>query len=188
MNNKSVLQILSATAVLFFAACTSSIKNSNREPNQVFVQLSEVVKADASAKKYCPGKQKAEECLMTWQQAIEYCKSQNAHLPTAREYTQVLKLRGILVMEAQEVNGAPPPGFYLVDSINPDGSRDTFYMNHINYLRPAGEYKNLLLWTSSTPPDHQQYAHVFYNEWGGGGGNPKDHLKTHLNAVQCVLN
>lgn len=80
-----------------------------------------------------------------------------------------------------------PKNFYLVDSINPDGSRDTFYMNHDGYRKPVGEDGKALLWTSSTPPLHAEYAHVCYEAWGGGGGDPKDHLKTAHNSVRCVM-
>jgi hypothetical protein len=127
------------------------------------------------------------ELLVTWDEAVAYCKSQKAHLPTAREYLDSLKSSGIRSLERNEVTTQPPPGFYLVDSINEDGSRDGFYMNHSGYQRPANLVKFHLLWTASTPPGHADYAHVFYDEWGGGGGKPHEHKKTYKNSFQCVL-
>ncbi|MGZ3770823.1 MAG: hypothetical protein ACXVCP_15130 [Bdellovibrio sp.] len=59
-------------------------------------------------------------------------------------------------------------------------------MNHNGYVRPIDEVGNHLLWTSSIPPKYSQYAHVYYDQWGGGGGDPKDHLLNHQNAVQCI--
>lgn len=126
------------------------------------------------------------DLLLTWQEALEHCKSRNSHLPTAREYANLLRPLGTKILEASEVTGTPPAGYYLVDCKNPDGSLDKFYMNHSGYKRPEGETVNHLLWTSSIPPQHPEFAHVYYDEWGGGGGNPMDHKHSHPNAFQCV--
>jgi hypothetical protein len=125
----------------------------------------------------------------TWDEAMRICKERNAHVPTAREYVNKLKPLGIEVLEKNEVKDKAPEGFYLVDSINPDGQRDTFYMSHAKYQRPADlKAPFRKLWTSSTPPTHQDFAHVFYEEWGGGGGEPKEHHKKFRNAFECLPN
>lgn len=176
-------------SALLFLGCASSQKNSIRQPNNQTTNLfSEIIKKNANSASNCPDVDDGDVCLMTWSQAVLFCKGQGAHLPTAREYAELLLPRGTLILETNEVSGAAPKDFYLVDSLNPDGAHDAFYMNHSNYKRPLEELGNHLLWTASIPPQHQQYAHVYYDEWGGGGGNPQDHLLTHLNAVQCVFN
>lgn len=150
--------------------------------------FTEIVKKDAKSAKFCPKSKEGQTCLMTWLEGMSYCQSQGQHLPTAREYIMLLLPRGTQILEMNQVNGKAPADFYLVDSTNPDGKRDTFYMNHKNYKKPADEKGGNLLWTSSVPPQHPKYAHVYYDEWGGGGGNPKDHILSHRNAVRCVSN
>lgn len=153
--------------IAFISACAST---AGREPAQTETRLSDVY----------PQK-------LTWTEAVKFCKERNGHLPTAREYVELLKGHGIKVLEADEATEPTPKDFYLVDSVNEDGTLDKFYMNHKGYKRPSGPARFHLLWTASTPPDHPQYAHVFYDEWGGGGGDPKDHLKTAKNSFQCML-
>jgi len=177
--------------ILFVAALilSSCAVMMNREPTQADTPVwGEVVKSGKEGARFCPQTPKGSACLMNWADAMKFCESQNAHLPTAREYVNLLMPLGVKVLEKEEVEGAPPAGYYLVDSRNPDGSLDGFYMNHSEYRRPLGETENYLLWTSSIPPSHPKYAHVYYTEWGGGGGDPKDHLLTHKNAIRCVKN
>lgn len=124
--------------------------------------------------------------LATWQEAVDACKRQGTRLPTARDYVDILQAQGITVLEHDEVIGDPPKGYYVVDSRNEDGALDAFFMNHEGYQRSPALKKFHLLWTASTPPGHPEYAHVFYDEWGGGGGDPRDHKKTVRNSYQCV--
>ena len=166
--------------------CTTAPSISSKVETPKAPSFSEIVKRDATTKKFCPESKEGQVCLMTWLEAMAYCQNQGAHLPTAREYANLLKPRGTEILEAEKMSGTAPEGFYLVDSHNPDGSRDTFYMSHKNYRRPVDEKGNHLLWTASIPPLHPQYAHVYYDEWGGGGGNPKDHMLGHRNAVRCA--
>lgn len=166
-------------------ACASPSVQAERHPSSA--QFTDVVRQSQDSAQYCHEASEGNVCLMNWQEALQYCESQNAHLPTAREYANLIKPRGSQVLEADEVKGEAPKGFYLVESRNAEGSYDSFYMNHSGYKRPAGETENYRLWTASAPPSHPQYAHVYYTEWGGGGGDPKEHLKTYRNAVQCVL-
>ena len=138
-------------AALSLTACTHSAKRA------------EAPRHPAEAKEPGPIVSKdGADALVTWDEAMAYCRDRKSHLPTAREYLNALKGAGIKSLEAHEVSGQPPKGFYLVDSINPDGARDTFYMNHEQYDRPKNLTKFHLLWTSSTPPGHAEYAHVFF--------------------------
>ncbi len=149
------------------------------------IRLSEVVRKSAASSQFCPSAREGETCLMTWTQAIEFCRNQKAHLPTAREYANLVKSRGTQILEVS-AQATPPAGFYLVDCQNPGGNHDSFYMNHSQYKRSNSESVGHLLWTASFPPQHPQYAHVYYDEWGGGGGKPQDHLMTVQNSVQCI--
>ncbi len=171
-----------AGVLLAFAGCAvSSHRKISSSP-----KFGAIVRSDSDSKRYCPTANPKEVCLMTWPDALAYCRSQGAHLPTAREWADLIRPFGTKTLEKAEVQGKPPAGYYLVDCLDPDGSAYAFYMNHTAYRRSADERGNHLLWTASKPPSHQEYAHVYYDEWGGGGGDPKDHLLTHPNAVRCV--
>lgn len=168
------------------SGCATDL-GQQREPSQTNAGLGPVVVATAATQKHCPSSAPGEACLVTWQQARQICEEQGGHLPTAREYVAHVRALGTLVLETAEVGaGSPPAGYYLVASVNPDGSRDAFYMNHQGYRRPETDRENYLFWTASRPPQHLQYAHVYYNEWGGGGGKPEEHLLERRNAFQCV--
>jgi hypothetical protein len=168
--------------LMALSACAST----TRDPGSSGSRFGEVVRRDSSNASLCASGE-GDTCRMTWDQASAYCTAQGGHLPTAREYARLLAPRGSRILELAEVTGTVPPGYYLVASVNPNGERDDFYMNHEEYRRPEGEKENLLLWTASVPPTHPQYAHVYYNEWGGGGGDPRHHRKDYPNSVQCVF-
>ncbi|MGE4133340.1 MAG: hypothetical protein AB7F86_16980 [Bdellovibrionales bacterium] len=159
-------------------------KLCNRELSKKGRMTSIVVKSKDTAN-YCPEVNEGQTCMATWQQAMDYCQSQGFHLPTAREYARVVAFLGTKILEPSDVKGDPPKGYYLVDSRNPDGSLDRFYMNHSEF-KPLPEMTKARLWTSSIPPQHPQFAHVLYMEWGGGGGDPKEHKLDYRNAFQCV--
>ncbi len=171
----------------FFLACSSvSVPEATKVTKVAEAKLSAIVLKSSSTAGLCPASQIGEPCLVTYKQALSHCRAQASHLPTAREYADWLQTRGVQVLEKKEVNGSAPKDFYLVDCKNEDGTLDGFYLNHTQYQRPANLVRNHLLWTSSSPPGHLEYAHVYYDEWGGGGGNPQDHLKTRRNAFQCA--
>lgn len=138
----------------------------------------------------CPDDAVGEPCQVTWQEAVTYCSERGSHLPTARDYTNALRKLGVETIDAKKVSGPLPEGYdpKVVDCLDPDGSRYAFYLNHQGYKRPAALTQFHRLWTASVPPDHQDYAHVFYDEWGGGGGDPKEHKKSYRNAFQCAPN
>ena len=177
------------------ASCSSLPKSETaasdrtRHPAQAeVIQIDPIVLKSSKTSNLCPDEPNGSACRTTWQKAVNYCKSIQGHLPTAREYADVLRASGTKTLERVDVSGAPPAGYYGVDCKNEDGSSDFFYMNHSEYVRPATQNGNHLLWTASTPPGHAEYAHVYYDEWGGGGGNPADHLKSKLNSFQCAPN
>ncbi len=178
---------LKLTDAFFLALLTlGGCAVSSHSPKHSKLIFSEIIKKDGNSQKYCPEVAEGSICKMTWNEAVQFCKSQNAHLPLAREYAEMLKEQGIQILEVSEVKGTAPTGFYLVDCRNEDGLLDAFYMNHSGYQRLPGELENHLLWTASAPPQFPKYAHVYYDQWGGGGGDPQDHLLTKRNALQCV--
>ena len=142
-------------------------------------------KNDKESAKNCPAMRDGDICLMNWDQAMEYCKSQNARLPTARDYANFLLKYEIKVITEEECK-AKPKDFYPVFSVHDDLPDDNFCMNHKGYKRPDGETESHLLWTSSMPLQSRKHAHVFYDQWGGGGGKDDDHRKAARNSVQCV--
>jgi len=149
-----------------------------------------VRKNDASAK-YCPQISVGHVCLMSWSDAMRFCQTQGLHLPTSRDFACLLPQRGTVTLEFGDMPTPILPGYYLVDSQNPGGVDDRFYMNHDAYKRPSTEKEDHSIWTASLPPDHPGFAHVYFDKWGGGGLDPKyptgeDHRLTHLNSVQCV--
>ena len=185
------------------AAC-SHLATPSRAPAQVSSPspaIGPIVQRSSVKSSICSvGAADTDSCQATWFDAIQFCKTQGAHLPTAREYANVLKSAGTVTLEKNQVTGAAPSGYYLVDSINEDGTSDGFYMNHQAYKHPtpsivahspgqmAEQTAWHLLWTASTPPGHSDYAHVLYDQWGGGGGDPADHLKSRKNSFQCAPN
>ena len=149
--------------------------------------LSQVVRKTSDNAAVCASVAMDEACLMTWADAQSYCSSQGGHVPTAREIGELLPQRGSITLEVTDVKGAAPAGFYLVEGFNPGGAKDAFYLNHSGYKRLASDdQENYMIWTATTPPGYEQYAHVYYNSFGGGGGEKEDHLKTHPNNVMCV--
>ncbi len=193
--NKFVSVLSTATLFgLLASGCASLQENAQslnqhadqrqaRDPAQAAVMSSVIVQGEVKTS-ICEGS--STSCLATWSDAVAFCKSQGGHLPTAREYAAALKPAGTKTIDTIQANVAPPAPYYLVDCVNEDGSKDSFYMNHSEYHKPAGQIENHLFWTASSPPGHLDYAHVYYDEWGGGGGNPVDHLKSHFNSFQCI--
>ena len=191
------------------AAC-SHVLTSSRAPAQASLTpstMSPIVQRSSVKSSICSVvTADTDSCQATWLDAVQFCKLQGAHLPTAREYANLLKSAGTVTLEKNQVAGATPVGYYLVDCVDEDGTSDGFYMNHQGYKHPAQSMTTAdqlpgqipgqrasrrpwhLLWTASTPPGHPDYAHVLYDQWGGGGGDPADHLKTRKNSFQCVPN
>ena len=149
--------------------------------------MTDVARKDQSNSQFCPTAKLGEVCQMKWTDAIAYCLSQKSHLPTARELAELLPARGSKTLEKKDVTGPAPAGYYLVEGVNPGGKQDAFYLNHSGYKRlPEDDQHDYLIWTATTPPGYDDYAHVYYNSFGGGGGEKEDHNKSHPNAVMCV--
>jgi hypothetical protein len=177
-------KILGLVLGLVVSACAVS-QTGMRHPDQA-KKIGAVVRKTATTASYCPEASAGAACLMNWKSALTYCEALGGHLPTAREYANSLLPLGTKILETNQVSGSPPDGYYEVECSNPKGAYDSFYMDHSGYQRPASDKENFLFWTSSVPPKHPEFAHVYYNEWGGGGGHPQDHRKDRLNAVQCM--
>lgn len=165
------------------------------------VELGEIVTSE-EAGRFCDGVDSSGACLVDWAKALRYCRERGSHLPTAFEYASSLTQFGIRLLSVDEfthqagflelmpseISGLPrKDGYYLVAcEPNQNAADTTFYMNDFAYARPAGLPGNHKIWTASSPPGHPEAAHVVYDEWGGGGGKPVEHLKNQLNALRCV--
>lgn len=169
------------------------------EPSKL--ALEEIV-TSAEAKNFCDEVDASDACLVPWDKAVAYCREHNSHLPSASEYAEFLTQFGIRVLSIEEFNGAGgvtelkpaeiaglprKDGFYKVAcEPSSDGRDESFYMNDYNYVRPIELNGNHRIWTASSPPGHSEAAHVVYDEWGGGGGKPVEHLKSAYNAFRCA--
>ena len=160
------------------------------------IKLEALVLANSKSSKYCPDTSEGDSCKMVQQDAWRYCFEQKMHLPTTRELSDFSKQYGGQGrIEVAAAKGAALEGYYLVKSLNPmenstDGKgvvSDEFYMNHQGYKIRAGGLGMEKLWTASEVPGHPGFAHVFYGELGGGGGNPLDHKQTVPHEVRCIL-
>jgi len=189
-----------AAGILSLCACSSAKISDSRQPSNQ-PALGEIVTA-TEAGEICKSVGEGGACLAPWIKAKAYCLGQGSHLPTAREYALFLTKFGIRVLSVEDFNQTPgvvelkpadvaglprKDGFYKVSCApNPDGTDSTFYMNDYNYVRPQGLPGNHGIWTATSPPGHDEAAHVVYDEWGGGGGAPVDHLKKNANAFRCA--
>lgn len=196
----SVLMVGILCHALLACATGSTKKSEARQPNNQ-LELSEIV-TTAEAGKYCEGVGAGGACLVSWNKASRYCEDRGSHLPTATEYVRYLTQFGIQFLSVEEFNATPgllelkpteivgvprKDGFYRVACAkNADGSDPTFYMNDFHYRRPAGLPGNHKIWTATSPPGYEQAAHVVYDEWGGGGGLPAEHMKSAKNAFRCA--
>lgn len=176
------LYVPTLASLIVLSACASKVAHRDEHP------LGSLVRADASTQALCPDAAQGAPCLMTQAQADELCTSRGMHLPTSRElvaFSVSMGAKGRL--EASEVKrGKVPEGYYLVDSLNPGRKRDPLYFNHTGYDAKRGGLQGELLWTASLVPGKPAYAHVFYGDWGGGGGKPQEHRRTYRNSVRCL--
>jgi hypothetical protein len=141
-----------------------------------------IVKKDSTSAKYCAFVTESGVCLMYQQEAVSYCKSQGAHLPSTREFALLatsLGAKGIW-----ETSGNPPSGYDLVQALNVDGTRDNFYFNFDGYDAPAGDEGINDFWSSSTDIYTSQIANVFFGDTGQiGSGITNGSVES---AVRCV--
>lgn len=193
-NSRDLFLSFTVNAGIFFSfvsLCTScsiapTTSDIERKPSSL-LDFGEVVRINSRNKEICAPGENGEPCLANWSDAIAHCKSRQSHVPAAKEFAAHLKKFGVLVRQQFGSSDPLPKGFYLVSSINEDGSSDQLLLNHDNYQRPENENQNLKFWTSSSVPGHTEYAHVVYQALGGGGGDPKEHKKaTNQHAFQCL--
>ena len=179
-------------AAFFFGSMTASVAAlPSASVSPADLAMGPIVTANTETILLCLGTELGAPCLMTQSQAAEYCAGKNAHLPTSRElvaFSVAFGARGVLEVAdvAKRPNSTPPVGYYLVASINPGNERDDFYFSHEGYDAQRAGTEGERLWTSSIVPTHTDFAHVFYGDWGGGGGKSEEHRRNFRNAVRCV--
>lgn len=178
-----------ATA-LFPGTSGCSDDDERRDTGDFF---SSTVRKDSSSEALCPSANDGDVCYMTQPQAEQYCMERDSLLPVARtfgEYSAAKGAKGILEVAEVEAlpNGEPPDGYARIDSIDPGGVLDSLYFSHEGYDPGSDGLEEDLFWTASLVASNTDYAHVFYGEWGGGGGEPDEHKLDYLNAVRCLAN
>jgi len=140
---------------------------SGQAPTPVFLDL--VKNADGSVK------------TMNQSDAVHYCASQGAHLPSARELAQLstsLGAKGIV-----DSCGSSDISCYSVKATNADGNEDSFEFSYDGYQRPAGEMGNNWFWSSSAYSNVSDFA-FFLN---GSGGEVAYVYRNGHYAVRCVI-
>ncbi len=117
---------------------------------------------------------------MSQSDAVHYCASQGAHLPSARELAQLstsLGAKGIV-----DGCGSTDISCYSVKATNTDGNEDRFDFSSAGYRRPEGELGSNWFWSSSTHPRISAFA-FFLN---GSDGDVVYIYRNGLYAVRCV--
>lgn len=178
---------LALTLLLLFPACASGPHHRDLS-SETAPLFGPIIRHAADTTPFCPEARVGGICKMTQENALKACEALGNHLPTAREfgaYSQANGAKGILEVKNQKEKA--PAGYYRVDSINPGEVRDDIFFSHEGYDPSRGNLGQHLYWTASLVPANQQYAHVFYGEWGGGGGDPKEHRRDFKHAVRCVV-
>jgi hypothetical protein len=184
MNRLALFSVL----LLLSACASSSSKPAIHNPSLGELALA----AGPETSAYCPNAKYGESCLMTEQKAEAYCNALGGHLPSAREFGKWAGEHGAAgILEVSQVEITPkfkvPAGYYKVPCLNPGNIQDDLYFSHQGYNVALGALGNEQLWTSSVVPTKPDYAHVFYGAWGGGGGKPKEHKRSYLNGVRCIM-
>ena len=111
--------------------------------------------------------------------AMQYCASQGAHLPSARELAQLsmsLGAKGIVDSCDSSDNKC-----YPIKAINADGRADSFNFSCAGYQRPEGELGNNWFWSSSVNSNFSDYA--FYLS---GDNGYVVYVRNDIVAVRCV--
>lgn len=112
--------------------------------------------------------------------AIQYCSSQGAHLPSARELAQLSKsfgARGIV-----RSCGLDKKCLSIL-AINADGTSDSFNYSYAGYQRPSGDLGDGWFWSSSVLPVVSNGAYGLNTDYGAIDVGVVDHDST----VRCVL-
>jgi hypothetical protein len=115
--------------------------------------------------------------------AIEACAKHGMRLPTLRELLGLYRSAGLEILEPNEVgDGAIRYGYVeRIDSFDPDGKFDRFYLHRIdpglpryNYKRPLGDTGNFAFWSSSVTSVPSGVSFIF-DAPNGGVFHPGDH-------------
>jgi hypothetical protein len=120
---------------------------------------------------------------MSQANAIECCKNQGGHLPTARElasYSQELGAAGIIEVADHKDNDQDS---YSIGALNFDSGIDRFYFNYHGYQRPSGDLGNYWFWSSSGCYGNY-YGYYVLN--GNVGSIDFAYLDNGWHAVRCV--
>ena len=120
--------------------------------------------------------------MVTWDQAMHLAKKYHWHIPTTRECAQIQNPDGLLEEKyvKKVLGGEVPEGYYKVSSKN-GWKKDVFYFKNEDVQHTIGT--NFAFWNASRGLTKREYAHVFYRDKGGGGGELEDHLRTKLHAL-----
>ena len=141
-----------------------------------------IVKKDATSEKYCSnGSNTGEICYMTQQNAIDYCASQQNHLPSAIEMallSQSFQAKGLYSNCPNNDSRC-----YHIRAKNLDQSIDEFNFSYWGYTQPEGDLGNNWFWTSSVDPDSPDVGFIFDGEAGDVNHN-YNHI--YYSAVRCV--
>ncbi len=165
----------SASQCRTVTACQASIAQdqatlkqpqSGQAPTPGFLDI--VKNADGSVK------------TMNQSDAVDYCTSQGAQLPSARELAQLstsLGAKGIV-----DACGSSDISCFSIKATNADGNEDSFDFSYAGYQRPAGEMGNNWFWSSSAYSNVSDFA-FFLN---GSGGEVAYVYRNGHYAVRCV--
>lgn len=118
---------------------------------------------------------------MSHADATQYCSNQGAHLPSARELSQLsmsLGARGI-VDSCSSYNKCQ-----YVGARNADGSSDRFYFSYAGYQLPAADIRKDLFWSSGYL-GNSDYAFILD---GNDGDIVYGNIEYVRIAVRCVSN
>ena len=115
--------------------------------------------------------------------AIQYCASSGARLPSARElaeYSMSLGAKGI----SEIADGKPDDSYYLISSINADGTLDRFYFSKVGFQLPERFEGENGVWSSSIFVGRADLAYFLF---GGTGGVSTYYRYVRFMAIRCVL-
>lgn len=142
----------------------------------------------AQQSQYCSRTERDDgACLMTQKNAIDYCVSVGAHLPSARELAQLSRSQGAkgILSDSEyvtEKRGSDKGKAYQITAKNLDEKIDNFNFSYAGYQRPSDSLGNHWFWSSSVNPYDSYYAFYFYGVIGVVDIDVRDNFS----AVRCV--
>lgn len=119
---------------------------------------------------------------MTKSNAVEYCKSKGAHLPSARELAQFPRSLGAWGISGYRCGSTEQTCYLVSDIQNADGSKDEFYYSYSEYSRPDNDLGHNWFWSSSVNSKNSSYAIGLSGYYG-----QITYLRFIKNAVLCVV-